>query len=173
MTGSDKEVWRPIAEQKPLCDLYEVSSRGRVRSTSQRGRHEPKVLSPGKVGAGYLSIGLYHKGKRLPRYIHRLVAEAFLGSPPTPEHQVAHGDGDKKNNDVSNLSWKTASQNNFDKHHHKTMPIAELHHNCTISRDQVSFIRTCGLSLSEMAKIVPANPASISAIRSMRTRKHG
>ena len=45
-------------------------------------------------------------------YVHRLVAFAFLGPPPTKQAwQVHHGDGNRSNNSVENLEYVTASQN--------------------------------------------------------------
>lgn len=44
------------------------------------------------------------------KYIHGLVAEAFLG--PRPEgYQVDHKDGNRSNNHISNLEYVTAKEN--------------------------------------------------------------
>ena len=44
--------------------------------------------------------------------VHRLVALAFLGPPPTQmAWQVHHRDGDPSNNHIKNLEWVTPSQN--------------------------------------------------------------
>ena len=55
---------------------------------------------------GYLAVNL--SGKLIK--VHRLVAESFI---PNTENkpQVNHIDGNKHNNDVSNLQWVTASEN--------------------------------------------------------------
>lgn len=45
-------------------------------------------------------------------FVHRLVARAFLGPPPSLEQmQVHHRDADPSNNHVDNLEYVTASQN--------------------------------------------------------------
>lgn len=44
--------------------------------------------------------------------VHRLVAHAFLGRPPSTQHyQVNHKDGNKQNNHISNPEYSTGSQN--------------------------------------------------------------
>lgn len=93
-----KEQWAEI-EADPE---YDISSLGRVRK--RRNGFYPKI-SVNK------SIGYYHvtlNGK--PYLLHRLLAQAFI---PNPEGkpEVDHIDGDKLNNDLSNLRWATRSEN--------------------------------------------------------------
>lgn len=60
---------------------------------------------------GYKRITLSISGKEERWSVHRLVALLFV---PNPEQkpQVNHIDGNKENNDASNLEWCTASENN-------------------------------------------------------------
>jgi len=85
---------------------YEVSNTGRVFSVSRNGSCS---LRPQNNGNGYLTVSLRRRGRTFQRYIHRLVAIAFI---PNPENRptVNHKDGDKNNNDVANLEWATNSQ---------------------------------------------------------------
>ncbi len=117
------EEWRPVPEFE---GLYEVSSAGRVRSlerTSGHGRHarrlRGRILTP--TGSPYRGVGLYRDGRCTWRRVHRLVALAFLG-PALEGHDVAHNDGDKTNNRVSNLRWATRMANMADSIVHGTMP---------------------------------------------------
>jgi hypothetical protein len=85
---------------------YQVSRNGLVRSL-KRG---VKVMSPAVARTGYWQINLYLSGKVKHHYVHRLVAEAWIG--PIPDgFEVNHRDGDKSNNKVSNLEIVTARQN--------------------------------------------------------------
>lgn len=111
-----EEVFRTIEG----FEDYSVSNLGNV--LSRKGR-EIKLLKPGHDAAGYLHIrlydgtsdrGIYSSGYSKPKLekIHRLVADAFLPEPDKDIYQeVNHIDGDKKNNDVTNLEWVTRKQN--------------------------------------------------------------
>ena len=43
--------------------------------------------------------------------VHRIVATAFLGNPPTPQHVVDHIDTNRQNNRPDNLRWVTRLEN--------------------------------------------------------------
>lgn len=109
------EQWRPV---KGFEGIYEVSDLGRVRSldrvTLYRERftrvYKGRVLSPKKSSDGYLWVGLYKDGECTYRYIHALVAEAFLGRRETGM-EVNHLNGRKGNNRPSNLEYCTPSEN--------------------------------------------------------------
>lgn len=102
------ELWRPVSGFN-----YEVSSLGRVK----RDGHILKLLSLPK---GYKYVVLCKNGKKVHKYVHRLVAEAFIPN-PEDKQEVNHKDGDKCNNNMLNLEWSTSSQNR--KHAYSTLQV--------------------------------------------------
>ena len=94
--------------------LYQISDRGNVRRLvyiNNRIKIErTNYLTPTDNGNGYLIVNLYKDGKRKSKYIHRLVAEAFLEK-PQGENYVNHIDYNRQNNNADNLEWCTAKQN--------------------------------------------------------------
>jgi hypothetical protein len=68
-------------------------------------------------GDRYQKCVLKINGKPTMKYIHRLVAEAFIPNPDN-KPEVNHKDGNKLNNNVSNLEWATLSENRL--HAYKT-----------------------------------------------------
>lgn len=69
-----------------------------------------KIPTSNKSGKGYMYVDLYSKGKRKRKYVHRLVAEAFI---PNYENKpfINHKDRNPHNNDVKNLEWCTPLEN--------------------------------------------------------------
>lgn len=64
-------------------------------------------------GGGYFTLGIYDRDNKKTQkfYIHRLVAELFIGETFELKTQVNHIDGDKSNNNADNLEWVCPSGN--------------------------------------------------------------
>lgn len=114
-----REIWADIRGYE---GWYQISNRGRVRSTDRvleqgsRYGHSikrhiiGKLLVPTDNGNGYLIVALHKNNKRDNHYVHRLVAEAFLDN-PQKFPVVNHLDYNKKNNSIENLEWTTQIKN--------------------------------------------------------------
>lgn len=104
-----EEIWKDVVG---LEGIYQVSNLGRVKSLARyvtdRNNNIRMVkehyMSGSDNGNGYLSVMFHTNGKGFRRYIHRLVAEAFIPNPnKLPE--INHKDENRSNNVVTNLEW--------------------------------------------------------------------
>ena len=95
-------------------DRYMISSWGRVKSIeriNEYGRRiRERILKPGLAGKGYMQVNFWNKGRQIHKKIHRLVAETFIAGRKMG-YEVNHIDGNKLNNDISNLEWVSHSDN--------------------------------------------------------------
>lgn len=109
------EEWRTV----PGFEAYQVSSLGRVRRR--------RILAGFLDSDGYRRISTCIKGKVRQVPVHTLVLLAFEGPRPTPDHQGAHGDGNKLNNVPGNLRWATPLDQAHDKVLHGTQIAGDRH----------------------------------------------
>lgn len=108
-TAYSNEAWRDIQGYE---GYYQISSFGRVRSLDRylRAVHNSVQIKRGQIikqtlmPNGYLMVGLNKNMKRIAKYVHRLVAEAFIDNPGRYK-EVNHKDEDKTNNTAGNLEW--------------------------------------------------------------------
>lgn len=96
------EVWKQTSYAN-----YEVSNWGNVRNI-KTGKLLTNSLSKSN---GYYKVTLSVNGKSKPIEVHRLVAETFKPNKTNQKLVVDHIDGNKLNNDESNLQWITSSAN--------------------------------------------------------------
>jgi len=108
-------IWKPISE---FDSFYEISGKGDVKSVERTIELPNKstrlikarLLKVRQNNDGYSEVRLSKDGKTHTRFIHRLVAQAFIPNPYNlPE--VNHISGVKSNNTPSNLEWATHAQN--------------------------------------------------------------
>jgi len=104
-----KEIWKPVVD-KVVQPRYAVSNKGRVIDLQQA-----LYLNYFDNGAGYKVYGLQRidKSNVAIRYVHRLVAIAFIEN-PVKLPQVGHKDHNRENNHQGNLYWTTPKQNTAD-----------------------------------------------------------
>lgn len=95
------EQWKKIKDY----ENYSVSNFGNVRNDITN-----KKIYLNDKGGEYLSVNLYKNNKRKRFYVHRLVAIYFIENKDN-KPEVNHIDGDKHNNDYTNLEWVTRSEN--------------------------------------------------------------
>lgn len=135
------EHWKPI----PLVGfehIYSVSSLGRIRRDkegySARVNH---IMTPCLDTSGYLHVQLSYNNYKKHGRIARLVATAFLGDPPTENHQVNHIDGEKTNNRIENLEWTTRLENMQHASKLNLCPYGEQHPDAKLKNSDIPVIR--------------------------------
>lgn len=167
MTQPTQELWKFILGR----DDYEVSSLGRVRSYRAPGGargllSEPRLVSPWLARNGYPMVTLAGR-PRSKRYVHHLVAEAFLGPRPNGL-DVAHWDGTKTNNALANLRYATKAENMADKLRHGTDNRADHAKFAKLSKADVLAIRkraSSGENQSQIARDFGVCQQTVSLIK--------
>ena len=89
-------------------DKYQVRDNGSVYRMRRPGRRRRPLDEKWTFGRQNKQSGYMHLGSHV---VHRIVAFAFLGKPPSEKHIVDHIDTNKCNNRSDNLRWITRLEN--------------------------------------------------------------
>lgn len=163
---SCSEDWRPI----PGFPGYSASRTGLIMG--RKGR----VMSNKKLDTdGYPCVSLWVGDRYRCKCIHQVVALAWLGPKPSPRHEVAHRDGDRRNSAVANLRWATRKENMADMRGHGTIRCGERHHAAKLTEADVVAIRqrlVGGESRRNLASAYGVDYFAIAKIATGRRWKH-
>ena len=93
---------------KEIYKGYYVDENGNVYS--QRKSNYLKLLKNHTMKYGYKKVWLYINGEKKMKFVHRLVAEAFIPN-KNDYPMINHKDSNPSNNKLENLEWCDASYN--------------------------------------------------------------
>jgi len=156
----EREIWKPIVGWE---GIYSISDAGRMRIDCPGLPHA--VHGIGHVTKASLDTNGYDRKClcRLGRtktwkYVHELVAEAFIGARPIGQ-QINHKNGLKHDNRVENLEYVT--------------PLENVEHSCDVLGNRLMLGHDVKGEKHPMAKLSPENAMQIIALRKTgKTYKH-
>jgi hypothetical protein len=156
----------------PTIPEYEITSTGILRNA------KTKYIKSQRIGSnGYYVVTLFNKEtkKTINRKVHRLLAEVFLEKVENKKC-INHIDGNKLNNDLSNLEWCTQKENA--RHAIRiglTNNVGEKNGMSILNVDQVVQIKKFlkdGVSQQKIAKIFNVSRSAILCINLGKNWKH-
>ena len=161
----------------PEFPEYKINEKGEVFSkykfktniVTDDWRPVKQVLDK-KVGYYLVTLVNAKTKVRKNRFIHRLLAQAFIPNPLTKPH-VNHIDGNKQNNQLVNLEWATCKEN---AQHAVSLGLTTFTH-CEKAVIQIDLSTGCVIgefkSLQEAETITKVARQNISkVIRGLRTK---
>ena len=137
------EKWIKIKNSKN----YFVSNLGNVKRV---GKTKEWLLKQSKHSKGYLSVFIYYNDCSKRKFVHRLVAEAFING---TDQSVNHKNKIKTDNRVENLEWVSLEENN--------------QHASKLNKDQVLKmveLRKTGMKFKDIANIFNVHKTTVSTI---------
>lgn len=159
----------------PLAGKYAVSDCGQVINcqTGRVLRPDQTTTNRGKAQT-YYRVNLFVNNKGYKFAVHRLVAMAFLPNPDN-KPEVNHIDGDRSNNQASNLEWVTKSENM--QHAAKTglASAGSMNGMSKYTEAQIQQVLQCsaaGLSRKEVSEITGVSISMIKDVRMGRAWTH-
>lgn len=113
----DGEEWKPINRQvyPMIKSIYWVSSKGRIYNAKTKKFITTRKLDEKKHSSPYYKVNLQISVNKHSYsdvfLVHRLMMCTFFPVEGMEKLLVNHKDGDKCNDDLSNLEWSTPSEN--------------------------------------------------------------
>lgn len=165
------ETWKSV----PFAPAYDVSDQGNVRRVAPSVRKRDYGPINGSLTyQGYRTVTLRVGALRLkPRFVHRIVMEAFYGASDLP---VNHKNGQKHDNRLENLEYVTAAENR--KHAKDVLdayPKGVGHPNSKLTESDIPKIRAmiaAGLPDKVIAPVFDCTSANIYVIRKNKGWTH-
>lgn len=147
------EIWKTITN----FENYEVSNYGQVRSKQYS---KNRILKP-EILKGYLRVTFSKNNMQTRFLVHRLVASNFIEN-LDQKKCVNHIDGNKLNNNLSNLEWVTYSENEIHSYNSlgKINPIRKLKDKDVIYIKNNS-IKGKNSNIKDIAKLFKVNISTI------------
>lgn len=161
--NSTTEIWKPVVGWEKI---YDVSSYGRVRRAAAYHRTPNYVMKP-EAKRGYQRQTLNHLGRRETRFIHCLVAAAFIGPKPNG-YTVNHINAIKTDNRPENLEYATPAENSRHASRHGLLMRGERHCEAKLSESNVLAIRSAlanGERPCHLARRFKVSKATIQAVK--------
>ena len=159
-------------------EYYEVSDYGNVRTLRNSSRLKKyNLMSQSCNTSGYLRVTLCDGNKKPKvRYVHHLVAEAFIGA-RGKDKELNHRDGNKLDNYVDNLEYVTRKENQI--HASKMGLFGDRKgesHNCSKLKDKdilnIRFMLSMGIYQRIIADLYNVSQYNISLIKERKAWNH-
>ena len=142
-----------------ILEFYRIGSDGSVINFEKQRNVSCFIDSK-----GYINVRMFLNGKRTIKRLHRLMMVLFYPVENMEKLTINHKDGNKANNDLSNLEWCTRAENT--KHGHRTKLInnfGEKNGRAKLTESDIFKIRVLAnighkhRSLSEQFKVSKSN----------------
>ena len=95
--------------------------------------------------------------------VHIMVCEAFHGLKPSPDHCVAHNDGNPAKPHADNLRWATYKENSEDMVRHGTSLVGEKNHRAILTESEVIEIRRIHAANKTNGRLKPGTRQQLAA----------
>lgn len=166
--AKERLIWKDIPNFE---GIYQVSNYGDILNITTN-----KYLKGNIKNTGYVEVMLTKEKHRCYRYVHRLVAEAFIPNPENLE-TVNHKNELKTDNSVDNLEWMTQKENN--NYGSRNKRISKFRQTSQFGGNNPNAVKVLNKTTGEIfesvrdaAKKYNCNPATISSACNPLDRHH-
>lgn len=167
------EEWRDVIGHE---GFYQISNYGHVKNITplkEPERHHRSIkgnILRIDIRNGYPSVTLSKNNRHYHKTIHRLICESFIPNLKNKNY-VNHKDGNKQNNNLTNLEWCTNYENMVHSYKIGTSDRkGEKHNNSKLTITKAKYIRqNPTIPLSKLSKELNVSMSAIQSVRKLRT----
>jgi hypothetical protein len=141
---------------------YEVTICGKIFHKEKKN-----MVKTSKATRGYLTCSLYNGNLYKTFYVHRLVALTHI---PKIEgkHLVNHKDGNKTNNNITNLEWMTPRENSMHSIRVLKKEVGEKHSRCRLPNEIVLGILSGKITNDDFENIAQKYGVGITHLKNIK-----